>query len=169
MLYTSAEANKLLKKLMDDRDRLLLEEEQTSVFTAATFENVEDVRPEYGFLETQDALAEIERQIRLVKHAINQFNITHYIPDTGLTIDEALVKIPQLTARRLKLGKMCKRQPKARKKPSYGEKTNFIEYEYANYNVETATQAYNQACEQLSLLQLGLDKINSTVTMEIEI
>ena len=44
----SSEANKLLKKLNDEKTRLLRLEQQSTTFVAAVEENIEDVRPEYG-------------------------------------------------------------------------------------------------------------------------
>ena len=169
MRYTSAEANKLLKQLKDEFDSLRAEEEQTCVFTAATVENVDDVRPEYGFLEMQDRLSELEDKIRTVKHAMNLFNSSRTIPGADVTIDEALVLIPQLSAKKAKLAKMSNRLTKSRKRTGYGEKSNFIEYEYANYNIGEAKEMYDRVSERLAFLQLGLDKVNATETMEINI
>jgi len=169
MQYTSAEANKLLKSLKEEYDAIRTNEEQTCTFVAATVENIEDVRPEYGFLETQDELSALEEKIRKVKHAMNLFNTSHVIPEVGITIDEALVLIPQLTAKKAKLEKMGNRLLKARKTSNYGMKSNFIEYEYANYNISQAKQMYAEVSAELSALQLGLDKINATEKMEIDV
>lgn len=44
---TSAEASKLLKKLLEQKSILLSEERRSSVFNAALGEDVESVGPEY--------------------------------------------------------------------------------------------------------------------------
>ena len=49
MKYTSAQANKLLKKLNDEYDLLLAEEAESSTFLAAMGEDPESVRPEYDY------------------------------------------------------------------------------------------------------------------------
>ena len=59
MKYTSAEAGKLLKKLNDERASILLREENSKDFLAAVGEDLDSVRPEYNFSETQNALDEI--------------------------------------------------------------------------------------------------------------
>lgn len=169
MRYTSAEANKLLKSLEDERAKMCMKENQSSVFTCATQENPDEVRPEYGFLETQCEISEIESKIRKVKHAISVFNITHEVPGFGMTIDQMLVFIPQLSARKRVLSGMAERLPKARKQSRYGEKSNFIEYEYANYNTEEAGKYYRQISDYLSAAQVALDKLNHSDTMEIDI
>lgn len=59
MKYTSAQANKLLKKLNDTYQSLLQEEEQSSTFLAAMGEDPETLRPDYVYADTQDSLWEI--------------------------------------------------------------------------------------------------------------
>ena len=168
MRCTSAEANKLLKQLMDERDRLIRNESQTSRFVAATTEDIENVRPEYNFMEMQDKIREVEQKIRKVKHAINVFNTTHYVDGFGITIDEMLVYMPQLTARKSVLSAMCGKLPKERV-AHYGNKPNFIKYEYANYDISAVEKSYKQVSEMIARAQIELDKANSTETMDIDI
>ena len=103
MNYTSAQANKRLKKLTDEYVSLREKESRSREFRAAAGENVESVRPAYDYADTQRRLAELERCIRRIKHAINLFNATHTVPGFDMTIDEMLVYIPQLTRRKNKL------------------------------------------------------------------
>ena len=88
---TSAEAAKLLKKLLDEKSILLADEYRSSTFNAALGEDVESVRPVYDYAVTQQALEHCNRKIRLLKHAINCFNTTQLVGDTGMTIDQVLV------------------------------------------------------------------------------
>lgn len=170
MLYTSAEANKLLRQLQEERFSLEQKEGMSDTFVAATIENPEDVKPEYDFENMQSELKETDRKIRMVKHAINMFNMTHMIPEfDNMTIDEMLVYLPQLKKQKEKLNKMCNKLPKSRKSKMYGEKSNFIEYEYANYDIDLAKKYFNDVSEKLSNAQLALDKINAAETMEINI
>ena len=91
MEYTSAEANKLLKKLNDVHQARLYEEEQCSTFLAAMGEEPESLRPEYDYAAAQEKLRELEEKIMTVKHALNLFNTTHTVPGFSMTIDRALV------------------------------------------------------------------------------
>ena len=70
MKYTSAQANKLLKKLNDEYSALLDKEQRSRDFRAAMGEDVESVRPAYDYAETQARLAELEGKIRALKHAV---------------------------------------------------------------------------------------------------
>ena len=56
MKCTSAEANKILKKLFDDHNDLLIKESAAKVFKAATIENLEDARPQYDYNAMQQQL-----------------------------------------------------------------------------------------------------------------
>ena len=49
---TSAEAAKLLKKLLDEKSILLADEYRSSTFNAALGEDVESVRPMYDYAAT---------------------------------------------------------------------------------------------------------------------
>lgn len=79
MKYTSAEAAKLLRKLNEEKTALELKEEKSSIFVAAVGEDVESVRPAYEYESMQAALIELDRKIRVVKHAINSFNIQQMV------------------------------------------------------------------------------------------
>lgn len=165
MEYTSAEANKLLSRLKREEELLLQKERLGCEFTAATVENLDDARPEYDYRAVQRELAVLEEKVRKVKHAINSFNATHEIPGFGMTLDCALVYIPQLTRRIEKLQRMSNRLPKERLDSGDG---SFIEYRYANYSVAEAEADYIAAAEELSRLQNALDVENNTVKFEIE-
>ena len=171
MKYTSAEANKLLKRLMDEEYALIQQESMRYTFIAATVENIEDVRPVYDFAATQKKIDEYDAAIREVKHAINRFNTTTTVPEFDMKIDEMLVYLPQLKRQKDKLATMFKRLPKNRKGHGYGEKaSNFIEYEYANYDIEAAKKLYEEVSDRLVKAQLWLDKVNNDLKeIELEI
>lgn len=168
MTYTSAEAAKLLRKLNEDRDTLAAQEINTKEFLAALGEDVESVRPAYDYADMQDKLAELDMKILMVKHAINQFNVTTEIPGFSLTIDQALIRIPQLTARKKKLASMQGKLPKQRETAGmFGRGNAVIDYRYLNYDVNKARVDYERVSRELADLQTALDLANSTMTMEI--
>ena len=109
-------------------------------------------------------LAEIESQIRKLKHAINQFNLTQVVPGFDMTIDQMLVYIPQLTARKKKLDHMRSNLPKER---ITSFSSNFVEYNYSNYDIEQAEADYEMAADELARAQTALDTVNTTVDFEV--
>ena len=166
MKYTSAEANKLLKGIEARIDDLKSKEKKSRSFHAASTEDPEALRPEYEFEETQQQIAALENQVRMVKHAINMFNVTHAVPGfDGLTIDQALVYLPQLSNRVSKLKSMAAALPRERV-VSFG--SNIIDYEIANYDIAEAEQMYRSEQENLRKLQIAIDRANSDETMEID-
>lgn len=170
MKYTSAEAAKLLRELNDRHDNLELQENLCSVFNAALGENIEDVRPEYDYRLVQDQLADLEQQIRKVKHVISMFNLTHVVPGFDMTVDQILVYIPQLSKRKQKLAAMMQRLPKQRASArGFSPDTAVIDYCIANYDPEKAKEDYTAVSAELSRAQTALDLLNSTKTMEIEL
>ena len=166
MLYTSAEAAKLLRSLNDKKSSLESQESQSSTFSAAISEDIESVRPAYDYAATQSAIEELEAQIRRVKHAINEFNLGQEVPGFGMTIDQILVYIPQLTRRKAKLQQMKDRLPKTRE---YIRVAGIIEYSYANYDVEQASRDYDKVADELARAQTALDVVNNSVKFEIDI
>lgn len=169
MKYTSAEAAKLLRRLNEEHEALLELERQSSSFVAAVSEDIESVRPAYELIAVQRKLAELEAQVRKVKHALNVFNSTHTVPGFGMTIDQLLVYIPQLSQRKAKLRDMAGVLPKTRVKGRSAVNSAVIEYTYANYDVEAARAAADAASEELARAQTALDKVNNTETMEIDL
>ncbi len=168
MKYTSSEAAKLLRQFNDDYNALLLKEEQSKEFVAAVGEDPESVRPEYDYEAVQRKLSEYEEKIRKVKHAINVFNTTHTVGDFGMTIDEMLIFLPQLSNRKFKLGMMKARLPKKRE-DTHGRNTNIIDYRYANYDIAKAEAEYAEVSAMLAKAQTALDLVNNTETMEIDL
>ena len=166
MLYTSAEAAKLLRKLNDDKTALETNENQSSTFKAAISEDIENARPEYNYSATQSAISDIESKIRKVKHAINSFNLTHEVPGFSMTVDQMLVYIPQLTQKKAKLSRMKSVLPKSR---DYIRVAGIIEYTYTNYDVKQAKKDYDAVSDELARAQTALDVLNNSVKFEIDL
>ncbi|MBR1384718.1 MAG: hypothetical protein IJ555_13070 [Ruminococcus sp.] len=166
---TSAQAAKELKRLNDLHTALLEKEQKTAVFTAAIQEDIEQARPEYCYGNIQTDLHIIEEKIISLKHSINQFNLTYMIEGFDMTIDQMLVYIPQLTARKKKLERMAGRLPKERLSSGFSRSSNFIEYTYCNYDVEEIKRDLEATAKELAAAQMVLDKVNSTVEFDVEI
>lgn len=166
---TSAQAAKELKRLNELYSALLDKEQKFSVFKAAIQEDIEMARPEYSYSEMQAELQSIEKQIISLKHSINQFNLSYIIPEFDMTIDQMLVYIPQLTARKKKLDRMTSRLPKERVNSSFAHFSNFIEYIHSNYDVAVAKKDLAEASVLLAEAQMALDLANTTVEFDVEI
>ncbi len=168
MLYTSAQANKLLMKLNKEHELLCQNEAEACTFIAATVEKPEDARPPYDYAKTQKQLARIEQTVVTIKHAINVFNATHKIPGFDLTADQALAYLPLLRERGYRLNRMANRMAKSRIVGG-NSRSGLIEYEYANYDVEEAKREYFDTMDKVARLKLALEQLNNTETMEIAV
>ena len=166
MKMTSAQVNKLIRQLSDELKAIEARETNTRSFVAATSENIESVRPEYDYAATQTAIIELENKIRKAKHALNVFNAATVIPEFDMTIDMMLVYLPQLTHRRNRLARMKDVLPKVREN-KYD--ASFIDYRYANYDIDKANEDYLAADAELTRAQIALDLVNSTVEFELDI
>jgi hypothetical protein len=167
MIYTSAQASKLLCKLQEEYQNLALTEENSKTFIASVGEDPESVRPEYDYEATRDALSGLQEKIRKLKHAINVFNTQTYVPGFDMTIDEILVYIPQLSGRKGKLTEMAGLLPKARLNGR--GMSNVIDYKYVNYDLKQVKADLDAVTEELSKAQLALDEVNHTATLDMEI
>ncbi len=167
MEITSAKAAKMLRRLNEEHEALMTKEAKSSSYTAVLGENAEEYRPDYAFEAMQEDLEAVEEKIRKLKHAISRFNIGHEIEEFGMHIDEMLVYIPQLSARKDKLEEMAERLPREREY-TYGN-SNIAEYRYANYDISSAEKAYAECAELLARAQNALDRVNNTVTFEVDL
>ena len=169
MKYTSAQANKLLKKLNDDYTAILKKEELSKEFLVSLGENAENIRPDYDFLTVYKELCDIESKIRRVKHALNVFNTKTVIPDFNITIDEMLILIPQLTRQKQKLALMKDKLPKMREQNSYSRSSSLVEYRYLNYDTKQVESEYEKVAAKLSKAQIALDLVNNSCKIDIDI
>ncbi len=164
---TSAEASKILKKLNEELNSVIGKENECKSFLASLGEDPESVRPEYDYTETNKKIEELETKIRLLKHSINVFNTTTVVPEINMTIDQALVYIPQLTKKCNKLRTMMNTLPKKRESESmYG--SNVIDYRYVNYDIGQVERDYYECKKELDTAQIQLDLVNSTVRFMVD-
>ena len=167
MKISSKNASKLLKQFNEERDSLILQENQSKMFLAAVGEDIESVRPEYDYDAVQKQLKDLEEKIVKLKHAINVFNTTTVLKDFDMSIDEMLVYIPQLTQRKNKLDQMRKVLPKQRVE-NYTS-SNIIDYRIINYDLEKIRKDYDKTVEELNRAQSALDEANINLSFEVDL
>ena len=164
MKITSAGANKLLRKLEDDKRYILSQE--ASACTYVMTEGAESVIPVYDYRKTAQALEEVDAKVRKIKHGLNIFNSTTVLDEINITIDEALVKMAQLNQRKATLDVMRCRLEKERI-ANFG-RSNVVEYTCINYDLAEIQAEYQAVSQQIMDIQLALDLANQTKTFALE-
>jgi len=163
---TSAGANKILRKLQDDKEFLLDRERESCVYIKV--EGYSEEKPEYNYKNARDRIREIDEKIARIKHAINVFNCTTKLPNfEDMTIDRALIKMAQLNKEKDRLDVMRKRLPQSRKQERYGTSSSLVEYICANYDIEAAKSDYDAICDEIIQLQMDIDFVNQTELFEL--
>ena len=167
---TSAYANKLLKKLAEDKNFWMQKESEGCTYVAALDE--EPLIPDYDYAEVAKKLEEIDEMTVKIKHAINISNCSNKVTvgTEEMTVDQILVKMAQLSNRRCRLDNMRRRQPKTRiNSGAYNTKKTAPEFQYTNYDIERVQKDYDAVNEEIQTMQLALDKYNQTVEFEVDI
>lgn len=135
--FTSASANKYLKKLQDNKDHMLENENRTCTYVLSVGEEAD--LPAYSYEDTRAGVDEIDALMLRMRHAVHAFNVRTVLPECGITIDEALVAMAQLNGKKSRLSWLRSRSPKERIGLGYfGSESNRVEYTYANYDVAQA-------------------------------
>lgn len=165
---TSAYANKMLKSLEEDKAFWVNKEETSSTYIVAN--NEEPVVPEYDYVQVANTIAEIDKKIAVIKHALNVANATAkvVVGDIEMSIDTILIRMAQLNKRKNVLDVMRKRLPKAREEQrSYMSRNTVPEYRYINYDLDLLKEEYESVSKTIMEMQMALDRYNQTVQFEV--
>ena len=163
MKMTSAEANKQLKNLNMEKEKILSMEMEDCTYNAAVSEDESKLQHEYDFFQTQETIDRIDREMLNLKHKLNVFNSTTQVGETGMTIDQILVRLPQLRKAKEKYFVMMLK-PKRKRAGITG---NIVDYTYTAYEPNDAAIEYNKVNDEIIRLQLALDKTNMSVEFEV--
>ena len=148
MEFTSASANKYLRRLQDEKDRLLRTEQEVSTYVLAEGEAAEP--PAYDYGAVREKVAQIDGQARAIRHALHRFNMKTVLPERGLGLPRG--------------------EPQERLGNRYfGSSNGPIEYRYANYDVAQAEADYRAVADEIAALQLELDLVNQTEVFSVEL
>ena len=168
-MMTSAYANKVLRKLNDDKEFWIRKESEGTSYVAALDE--EPIIPDYDYSKVAAEIAAIDERVIKIKHAINVANATNTVKvgDEEMTIDTILIKMAQLQRRKYFLDTLRKQEPKVRiNSGSYSARKTTPEYRYINYDLDLIKSEYEKVDEKIALMQMALDKYNQTVEFEVE-
>lgn len=166
MLMTSDYAQKMIKKLEEEKSQLCDNILKYSTFIVSTSEgDPEELRPEFDLVEIVKQIKYIDAKILKIRHARNVFNATTIVDGTDMTVDMVLIQMPILNKESRTYLSMGNAQQKERRS-TYGDS---VEYKYTNYDIAWAKELGNAKQDKLLELQEKLNLLNSTVTFEVDI
>ena len=164
MKYTSAAAGKRIKALEEEKELVLSREAELCTYVRAVGEEMD--APAYDFLATRDEVTRIDAEALRIRHALHRFNLETVLPNSKITIDEALVLMAQLGKEKQLLKDMRARLPRKRVDANWTGSAS-IEYEYANYDIKQAEERYAAVAQRISDLQMEIDYANQTVQFKV--
>lgn len=161
MKLCHSEAIKAIKNLEEQKRNLIYTEDNRS--TVSYKEGEQKVISKYNYLETRKAIAEIDGQIRKIKHLLAVSNCTAKVDDFDITIGEALVYLAQLNAEYAQLDMLSKRDKLSRRITANG----VLEYTECLYDTEKVLSDLRALHEKIGKLQVAIDRANLTNYIEV--
>lgn len=165
---TSDAANKLIKKLEQDKMFLTDKMSKMSTFVVAVTEDYETIKKEnaeeFDFNETIKMIDEIDSKIIEIRHAKATFN-NMVVMKNGLTVGDNIVRLAILEREKSLYSGLASNQKKVRNTSLNKD----IEYKYLNYDLEDAKKKYDSVFTEISEIQEELNIINSSADHKFQI
>lgn len=165
--FTSAGANKMIRVYEDEKAHILQNEREVCTYVLSTEEDEEP--PKYDYEAVRKRVAALDEKVRTLRCALHAFNVATVLPESGISIDEALVLLAQLNGECSRLHRLRSILPKRRLKADYIRNSKVVEYEYANYDIARAEADYQAVYERIRQLQMEIDYVNQTVQFEVDL
>ena len=165
---TSDAANKLIKKLEQEKGILTDKISKMSTFVVAVTENYDQIKAEqeaeFNLNETITQIDEIDKKIITIRHAKSVFN-NSVVMKNGLTVGDNIVRLAILEREKGIYSGLATRQKKKRNTSLNKD----IEYVYLNYDLEDAKKKYDSVYTEISEIQEELNSVNSSAEYKFEI
>ena len=165
---TSDAANKLIKKLEQEKGILTDKISKMSTFVVAVTENYDQIKAEqeaeFNLNETIKQIDEIDKNIIAIRHAKSVFN-NSVVMKNGLTIGDNIIRLAILEREKNIYSRLATRQKKTRNTSTNKD----IEYTYLNYDLEDAKKKYDSVYTEISEIQEELNIVNSSSEYKFEI
>ena len=165
---TSDAANKLIKKLEQEKGILTDKISKMSTFVVAVTENYDQIKAEqeaeFNLNVSISQIDEIDKKIITIRHAKSLFN-TSVVMKNGLTVGDNIVRLAILEREKNIYSRLATKQKKTRNTSMNKD----IEYTYLNYNLEDAKKKYDSVYTEISEIQEELNIVNSSAEYKFEI
>lgn len=165
---TSDAANKLIKKLEQEKGIFTDKISKMSTFVVAVTENYDQIKAEqeaeFNLNETILQIDEIDKKIITIRHAKSMFN-NSVVMKNGLTVGDNIIRLAILEREKNIYSRLATRQKKTRNTSINKD----IEYTYLNYDLEDAKKKYDSVYTEISEIQEELNIVNSSAEYKFEI
>lgn len=165
---TSDAANKLIKKLEQEKGIFTDKISKMSTFVVAVTENYDQTKAEqeaeFNLNEVIAQIDEIDRKIITIRHAKSVFN-NSVVMKNGLTVGDNIIRLAILEREKNIYSRLATRQKKTRNTSINKD----IEYTYLNYDLEDAKKKYDSVYTEISEIQEELNIVNSSAEYKFEI
>lgn len=161
MKMCNSEAMKAIKELEQKKRNILYIENNRS--RVAYKEGEKRGQINYDYVETRNAIAELDEKIRSIKHALAVCNCTAIVDDFDITIGEALVYLAQLNAEYDQLDDLSNHNKISRTITYNG----VIEYTECLYDPDEVIKEMEALHAKICKLQVAIDRANLTNYIEV--
>lgn len=162
MKMCHSEAMKLVKEL-EERKKTVVATEMTRSKVSYK-EGEEKAATKYDYAATRKEIAQIDGQIRKIKHALAKANCEVEVERFGITIGEALVYLAQLNVEYTRLQLLSNQEKLTRRITANG----VLEYTECLYDPEEAEREQKRVYQTICKLQVAIDRANLMHEIEIE-
>ena len=156
---------KEIKKLQEEKIKLLEKDRTTQYVTYATEEELLDVS--YDYEKMSNNLDWYDNEIRRLKVLLANSNNTTIVEGFDMNLNEALIYLAQLKLKEKRLNNMSNREQFYRGHCSiFGKSTDCVEYTKALYDVEKASNDLKEIKDTIIALQMAIDRTNLSNMIE---
>ena len=156
-----AEAMKLIKDLEEEKDMLVYGENRRC--TVSYKEGEEKVLPDYNYAATRKRIAELDGEVRRIKHIISKANCEILLDGFGISICEGLILLAQYRKEYDRLSRLAAKDQVTRRITPNG----VLEYTECLYDVKQAAQAQKDLNVTIGKLQVAIDRANLVNEIEV--
>ncbi len=151
---------KKIKSLEDKKLRLINDENNNNSLTFVS--KTDKVETGYNYTKTRNEIDQIDKTILTLRSKLSVINSTTKVQNYDLTISEALIFLAQLNAKKSQLETLPTTQNS--RQVTYN---GIIEFTECLFDVKEVKSEIESLVEQISQLQMALDRTNLIFETEI--
>lgn len=161
----NVEIMKLIKELEFEKSNLIDFERRNSFVEYTNDEKDSADKTPYDIEATNTKIAQIDTNVRYLKHLLNVSNSNTVVAEFDITLGEALVYMSQLNNAISRLKPLINTDKITRKQSMYNRLQP--EYQEAKYDINVAKEMFDTYKSILTRLQLAIDRTNLTNLIDV--